>query len=611
MPGKRKKENQSGKERSAAKKSRSLFSITSFLPATMEDAHKRGWQKLDVVLITGDAHVDHPSFPASLLGRVLEADGLRVGIISRPDVGNPESIAVFGLPRLFFGVTAGAMDSMVANYTASKRRRSDDPYAPGGKAGGRPDRALTVYCNLIRKKYGKEALIIGGGLEASLRRFAHYDYWSDSVRRPILMDCGADALVFGMGEGPVLSIAHRLAALLDQGEELAGDRELQLKAIREVSGVVWRQPKSMPEPVKGLCLPSAEEVATNPVEHANAFHLFETHREECMWQECGGMRVVANTPWPSHDSDTLDRYAELPFTRLVHPSIAGQPVPALEQVRFSITSHRGCAGGCAFCAISAHQGRDIQNRSQESILREARAMGKHPDFRGVINDLGGPTANMYGASCARDKKLPCRRTSCLSPSICKNLNADARQYLDTLKAVRNLPGVNHLFVTTGIRMDLAMQSKPLVKELAFTYTSGHLKVAPEHTSPEVLALMRKPAGDDFQRFVEMHRELSAQVGRKTVRIALYDGGSSGFHVGIHGGSGGQSATIERSRRTMSDLYSDAGNGGNRHVRHRIESGNVGACFRREIGSHEKTTEGVDSLSFTGKRQCHPGGVKAL
>ncbi len=482
---------------------------TAHLPLSLDEARARGWHALDVVLVTGDAAVDHPSFPAALIGRALEAAGFRVGIIARPDARDPAAVAHLGLPRLFFGVTSGALDSMVANYTALKRRRRDDAFAPGGRAGGRPDRALTAYGNLLRRAFGKAAFLVAGGLEASLRRFAHYDYWSDSVRRPILMDCGADVLVYGMGEGPAVEIARRLAALSAAGP--APSTEARLAAVREIPGVVYREPKSRPAPADGVALPSSEEIAGDPETHARAFQLFETHRDRRQWQESGGMRVVANPPWPPASPRELDALYELPFTRDAHPSLR-EPVPALEQVRFSVISHRGCCGGCAFCAIGAHQGKTIVSRSAESIRRELASVAAHPDFRGVINDIGGPTANMYGLACQRPE--PCDRPSCLWPVRCPHLRADQTPYLELLRLARATPGVKRLFVTTGIRTDLAVLSEALIRELAREHTSGLLKVAPEHVVSHVLKTMRKPPLDSFLEFLGQHRRFSREAGKE-------------------------------------------------------------------------------------------------
>lgn len=490
------------------------------LVSTKEDMHSRGWKYLDIVLVTGDANVDHPSFPANLLGRLLEAKGYRTGILSRPDLKNLMSIRSLGLPRLFFGVTAGALDSMVANYTAQKRRRSDDPYAPDGKGGGRPDRALTVYCNLIRRAYKKSTFIVAGGLEASLRRFAHYDYWSDSTRRSILMDCGADVLVYGMGERSILSIAEKLNSLLRENPILAAarsakqtcDASLQLESIKNLPGLVYREAASLPQLLDGVELPSTEDVQKDDVEHARAYRLFERHRDRMLWQNCSGMRVIANPPAAPLTTVELDEIYSLPFTRDPHPSYGKKRIPALEQVRFSVTTHRGCFGGCAFCAIGSHQGKEIQSREPSSIIKELRSIIGHPQFKGTVPDMGGPTANMYGLACRREK--PCSRPSCLWPEPCKFLNSDQRKYLNLLRRTRKMRGIKHLYVTTGIRMDLAMQSRDLLQDLAFEHTSGHLKVAPEHISPNVLKLMRKPMEKEFGEFISVHRKLSKKVKRR-------------------------------------------------------------------------------------------------
>jgi len=488
------------------------------LPANLVEAKTRGWDVLDVILVTGDAHVDHPSFPAALLGRTLEAAGYRVGIIARPDVRDTAAFTRLGIPRLFFGLTAGSLDSMVGNYTAQKRRRSDDPYAPGGKAGGRPDRALTVYGNLLRRAFGKAVFLVAGGLEASLRRFAHYDYWSDAVRRPILMDCGADILVHGMGEGPIVEIARRLERLLIDRPALAEARQaartvepaLQVAVLCDIPGVVYRVPKNRPEPAEALALPSTEDVAADPFAHARAHRLMELNRHRVIWQNCAGMRVIANPPWPSPTTEELDRLYALPFTRNVHSSI-GDRVPALEQVRFSVTAHRGCFGGCAFCAIGAHQGKAISSRSVNSILDEIRRIVAHPDFRGTLADVGGPSANMYGLGCRREKT--CDRPSCLWPTMCPDLQTDQEPYRRLLQAAAAIPGVKHLFVATGVRTDLAVTSEDFVRELV-DRTGGELKVAPEHCVGNVLALMRKPAAESFLAFLKMHRSFSRETGRR-------------------------------------------------------------------------------------------------
>jgi len=480
------------------------------LPATPEELKARGWAEVDVVIVTGDAHVDHPSFPAALLGRVLEADGWRVGVIPRPDPANPGAVALLGRPRLFFAVTAGALDSMVANYTALRRPRSDDAYAPGGRAGGRPDRAVTVYCNAVRRAFGKEVLVIAGGVEAGLRRFVHYDYWSDRLRRPILMDCGADLLVHGMGEGPITALAAAVDQALDRG---AGSPRRAIRDLTALPGLVYRTPHSAAPPSDALELPSEDEIRSDPRVHAAAFRTMERAAGRVVTQVSGGMRVVANPAWPPATGGELDRYHRLPFTRDVHPVHGGLEVPALVQVRFSVSSHRGCAGGCSFCAINHHQGKTVSSRSEASILEEVRCIAAHRSFRGTVPDIGGPAANMWGLRCTRGEG-PCDRPSCLWPSRCDHLADAQRAWVRLLRKARDLPGVRHLFVTTGIRMDLALDSPALVDALAAEFTSGRLKVAPEHVAPGVLRHMRKPAGRDFGRFVEGFRRRSRAAGRR-------------------------------------------------------------------------------------------------
>jgi uncharacterized radical SAM protein YgiQ len=493
---------------------------TAVPPVTLAQARACGWDELDVVLITGDANVDHPSFPAALLVRWLIAHGFRAGCIARPDPADAEAVAQLGQPRLFFGVTAGALDSMVANYTASRRHRSDDPYAPEGQPHGRPDRAVTVYCNAVRRRYGKAVFIVAGGLEASLRAFAHYDYWSNSVRRPLLMDCGADLIVRGMGETPLLEIARGLDVLVRADPAVvAGARqrrngvaELFAARVRTVAGVVFREPAARPVPDDVVQLPSFEAVSGSGELLARAFTLQENAGDRPLCQECAGMRVVAQPlPAPLNTAE-LDALYALPFTRAVHPSLHGAQVPALTQVRFSITAHRGCFGGCAFCALGMHQGKLVASRSEASILDEVDRITKLPGFRGTINDIGGPSANMYGSQCGRAR--PCDRPSCLWPTRCRDLVVDQQRYLRLLAQARAHPAVRHLFVTTGVRMDLALLCPPLIEALAFEHTSGHLKVAPEHVVPHVLELMRKPAACYFEEFLTLHRRLSVQAGRR-------------------------------------------------------------------------------------------------
>jgi len=477
----------------------------------------------DILLVTGDPDLDHPSFPANLLKRWLEAHGYAVVLASRPDPARPEALAALGLPRLFAGVTAGALDSMVANTTALKKRRSDDPYGPDGAPRGRPDRAVTVYTNLVRAAFGKDAIVVAGGIEASLRRFAHYDFWSDSVRRPLLLDCGADVLVHGMGELPVLELAARLQATPGR------PRDERVGALRGVPGLVAKEPASAPLPPEVLALPSAEEVAADPAAHARAFRLAERHADRVLAQQAGGMRVIA---WPAAPmtGELLERVYALPFTRDPSPAYGGARFPALEQVRFSVTSHRGCFGGCAFCAIGAHQGKAVVSRGPASVLAEVRQLVSHPAFRGTVPDVGGPTANMYGCGCGRPQG-PCDRPSCLWPARCKHLVTDPAPYRRLLDQAARVPGVKHLFVTTGVRMDLALGAPGFVDDLAARYTSGRLKVAPEHVTAAVLAAMRKPEGNDLEAFVRAFGQASKRAGKTQYVLPYFIAAHPGCRLG--------------------------------------------------------------------------------
>ncbi len=487
--------------------------LPGFLPTQAEELNRLGINQLDVLLITGDAHVDHPAFPANLLGRWLESFGFRVGLVARPRPDHPEDLKAMGPPRLFVGITAGALDSLVANRTALGKKRSDDAYAPGGQAGGRPDRALTAYGQLTRRAFGKSVLIVAGGLEASLRRFGHYDFWSDKIRRSVLMDCGADLLVHGMGEGPILNLAQRLA---DMGTQ---DRQERMANLVDLPGLVFRLPRSAPEPESGTTLPSFEEITADRGRYVESFNLQERHRHNRMWQNVAGMRVVANPPHAPLSQEEMDRLYSLPFRREAHPMYGGKPIPALEQVRFAVTSHRGCAGGCAFCAITAHQGLRISSRSQASVLNEIERMISHPAFRGTITDVGGPTANLYGARCTGPANCP--RPSCLWPKICPKLDLPMDIYSKLLKQARSIPKIKHLFVTTGIRTDLLKRQPGLLEALVRHHTSGHFKVAPEHLDKGVLDCMRKPTA---QAFMDLHRDfgpLSARAGKRQYLLPYF------------------------------------------------------------------------------------------
>jgi uncharacterized radical SAM protein YgiQ len=478
---------------------------------TPDEAKERGWDELDVIIVTGDAYVDHSSFAPAWLGRMLEAKRFRVGILSRPRADHVEDIARLGKPRLFFAVAAGSVDSMVNNYTALKRPRREDDYAPGGIGGGRPNRSVIAYCNMIRRVFGGSVGILAGGIEASLRRFAHYDFWDDAVRRPIILDAPADAIVYGMGELPLEEIAQAMRSRMSRDSADATPSEALGAVARGVRGVVYRTAASTPAPAGYHALPSFEEVRSKPHAQVRAFQQEIESRETGLCQECAGYRVVANPPARALTTAEMDSLYSMRFRRQAHPSYR-ERVPALEQVQFSITSHRGCFGGCAFCGIYTHQGKAVQSRSRNSILLEVKQIVRHPEFKGTIRDIGGPSANMWMLGCKHG--APCAKPSCLAPRMCRNLNADGLPYLELLAAARKIKGVKHLFVTTGVRMDLALACDPFVEAFAEHYTSGHAKVAPEHVVPAVLQLMMKPEGELFVRFLEKFRRASAKAGKE-------------------------------------------------------------------------------------------------
>ena len=496
-----------------------------FLPVTLGECKARRWGQLDVIIVTPDAYVDHSSFPAALLGRLLEAEGVRVGVIARPDADG-DDLKKLGEPRMFFAISSGAVDSMLANYTAQKRLRSDDAYAPAGRAGARPDRAAIVYANAIRRLYGRNVPVLAGGVEVSLRRFAHYDFWDNRVRRPILLDAPVDALVYGMGETPLLQIVRRMLAAAPASEGRARI-DAFAEAVRPVNGVVYRTPASRPAPDGYVALPAFEDVRHDPVSHVKAFLDEARHRAHGVFQDSAGKRVIANPPPDPLTADELDRTYELPFQRRAHPSYE-ERVPALELVQFSITSHRGCCGGCLFCGISTHQGTTVQSRSAESVLRELQAIAKHPEFRGTVRDIGGPTANMWGCRCARE--APCDRVSCLAPERCPHLADDQKGYLALLERASRVRGIKHVFVSTGVRMDLALGCPTFVEELARHYTSGHLKVAPEHVSPHVLRHMGKPAGAEFARFLDAFLDASREAEKRQFVLPYFIAAHPGCRI---------------------------------------------------------------------------------
>jgi uncharacterized radical SAM protein YgiQ len=482
------------------------------LPMTRAEALARGWNEVDVVIVTGDAYIDHPSFAMAILGRVLEAAGYRVGIVSQPDWHSCEAWREFGRPRLFFGISAGNMDSMINHYTANRKVRNDDAYSPGGEIGRRPDRATLAYCQRAREAY-KGIPVIAGGVEASLRRLAHYDYWSDKVRRSILLDSKADLVVFGMGENAIVEIAQRL----ERGETI--------KQLRDMRGIAYALGASEKPPETALVLPSYEAVSTDKMEFSEATRMIhhETNpfNARQLVQQHGNQWVVCNPPQHPISQEAMDRIYGLPYTRRQHPSYT-KPIPAHQMIKDSVTIMRGCFGGCTFCSITAHQGRIIQSRSKESILREIESMTRDKEFKGVVSDIGGPTANMYQMRCTRPEvEAVCRRQSCVHPKICKLLGVDHQPVIQLMREARAVPGIKKVLVASGVRMDLARSSPEYIRELTTHHVGGHLKVAPEHVDPGVLDRMRKPANDDFEFFTDQFRDASAEAGKKQYLIPYF------------------------------------------------------------------------------------------
>jgi uncharacterized radical SAM protein YgiQ len=489
--------------------------LSSTLPISLDEAHDRGWNELDIVFVSGDAYVDHPSFGVPLLARLLESQGFRVGIIPQPDWRSAEPFRALGRPRLFFAVASGAMDSMVAHYTPLKKLRRDDAYTPGNRHGSRPNRAVIVYTSCCRAAY-KDVPVVIGGIEASLRRFAQYDYWEDAVRRSLLFDAKADLLIYGMGEHPLVELALRLR----KGEAFA--------EIHDIRGTAYL---SRTPPDDGVELPSYEEVATDKIAYAQAFKLLDGEQNpycaKTVVQRHGDRFLICNPPSLPLSSQELDAVYALPFTKGPHPSYA-EPIPAWEQIRCSITTHRGCFGGCAFCAITHHQGKFIQSRSQESVLEELRQLTAHPWFKGSVSDLGGPTANMYGLSCGNPTAgEKCHRGSCLFPAICSNLVTSGKRGAALLAAARSLPGIKHLTVTSGVRFDLLERQSDYTRELLAHHVGGLLKVAPEHVVPKVTVVMRKPGGDSFERFLTLFRAENARLGKRQAVVPYFISGHPG------------------------------------------------------------------------------------
>ncbi|HBX46026.1 YgiQ family radical SAM protein [Limibacterium fermenti] len=492
--------------------------LTDWLPTTKKEVELRGWDYLDVILFSGDAYIDHPSFGTAVIGRLLERLGLRVAIVSQPNWRDDlRDFKKLGTPRMFFAVTAGVMDSMINHYTANKRRRSDDAYTPDGRSDMRPDRAMTVYCRILKDLYPQIPVLIGG-VEASLRRVTHYDYWDDRLFKTILADTHADLLIYGMGEQPL----HRLVEEMQKGKSM---RELQdipqtafLTAPQQIPASIFQE---------DIRLFSHEECLNDKLKQAKNFRIVEEQSNRLhaarLLQNVDDQTLVVNPPFPPMTETEIDSSFDLPYTRLPHPKYKDKHIPAYEMIKFSVTLHRGCFGGCAFCTISAHQGKFISSRSKDSILKEVEKITEMPDFKGYISDLGGPSANMYRMA-GKETSLceKCKRPSCIFPKICPNLSTDHAPLLDIYRSVDALPGVKKSFIGSGIRYDMLLHTsndpkidqsaREYMHELIVHHVSGRLKVAPEHTSDETLNVMRKPSFHQFYQFKRIFDEENKQHG---------------------------------------------------------------------------------------------------
>lgn len=509
----------------------------------------RGWEQADVILFSADAYVDHPAFGAAVIGRLLEAEGLRVAIVPQPDWhGDFRDFKKLGRPRLFFGISPGCMDSMVNKYTAARRLRSEDAYSPDGRHDLRPEYPTIVYTDILRKLFPDVPIVLGG-IEASLRRVMHYDYWQERFRPSILQDCDADLITYGMGEKPTLELVQRLNEAIDcfhpklhydENGEPCITREVMCEVVAEMPNqiaFICKQ-EEIPGGIKedDIVLHSYEDCLKQPKLHAENFRHIEEESNKVhaqrLIQATGGRYVVVNPPYPPLTSEELDRSFDLPYTRLPHPKYKGKRIPAYEMIKFSVTLHRGCFGGCAFCTISAHQGKFIVSRSKESILKEVKAITKMPDFKGYLSDLGGPSANMYKMRGKRQKVCEkCKRPSCIHPAICPNLNGDHRPLLDIYRAVDALPGIKKSFIGSGVRYDMILHdwkddalnnaAKEYTRELITKHVSGRLKVAPEHTSDAVLNIMRKPSFRLFREFKSIFDKTCREAGLRQQLIPYF------------------------------------------------------------------------------------------
>lgn len=487
--------------------------LKAYLPTTKKELQLRGWDQVDVIIFSGDAYIDHPAFGAAVIGRVLEYAGYKVAVVPQPDWrGDHRDFTKLGRPRLFFAISAGSMDSMVNHYTAAKRLRSDDAYTPDGKAGMRPDYCTITYCNILKQLYPDVPIVIGG-VEASMRRLTHYDYWSDKLMPSILVDSHADILVYGMGEKQVVEIAK----CLEHGELKTESRLLDIPQIAYLSD-------RSPSVTDIITLQSHEEALKSKRVHAENFRLIETESNKIhpatIVQPIGKKYVVVNPSYPTMTTEELDAIYDLPFQYHPHPKYKGKHIPAYEMICFSVCMHRGCFGACSFCTISAHHGKQITSRSENSILRQINLLKDLPDWKGYLSDLGGPSANMYGMH-GKDMALcnQCARPSCLHPNVCKNLNQDFTPLLRIYRRVAALPYIKKAFVGSGVRYDL--MSEEYGKQLILHHVSGRLKVAPEHTSPAVLKLMRKPSWEQYEHFYRFFQEVNKQGGLRQQLIPYF------------------------------------------------------------------------------------------
>ena len=503
------------------------YRLTDWLPTTKKEMELRGWDELDVILFSGDAYVDHPSFGAAVIGRLLEAQGLKVAIVPQPNWRDDlRDFKKLGKPRLFFGVSAGCMDSMVNKYTANKRLRSEDAYTPDGRHDMRPEYPTIVYTQILKKLWPDVPVVIGG-IEASLRRLTHYDYWQDTVRKSILIESGADLLVYGMGEKPITELCQRMK----ESPVIPTDVPQTVYVVKGKQAI----PPSISEK-EDIVLHSHEACTSDKKKEAENFRFIEEESNKYeaarILQHAGNSTVVVNPPYPPMTQGELDMSFDLPYTRLPHPKYKGKRIPAFDMIKFSVNLHRGCFGGCAFCTISAHQGKFIVSRSKESILKEVKAITEMPDFKGYLSDLGGPSANMYAMrGTDEDKCRKCKRPSCIYPKVCPNLNTDHRPLLDIYHAVDALPGIKKSFIGSGVRYDLLLHeskdpvinkaAKEYTRELIAKHVSGRLKVAPEHTSDSVLHVMRKPPFSQFYDFKKIFDKINNELNLRQQIIPYF------------------------------------------------------------------------------------------